>query len=147
VFVCDYFKLEETMYRFKDLFVTLLPEGSKLAQDQNAARGMVFIVRNREAIHRQNPGPPPSTGCCDTAMSEVGIFIPNPLNPGDPPDTLRSYLNTEMANAVLATDQFRETGDLQSIAEVERMEKKLEDAQGELRMRKAQLQKQPTITK
>jgi hypothetical protein len=52
-----------------------------------------------------------------------------------------------MANAVLATDQFRETGDLQSIAEVERMEKKLEDAQGELRMRKAQLQKQSTLTK
>jgi hypothetical protein len=68
-------------------------------------------------------------------------------NPGDPPDALRSYLTTEMANAVLATDHFQDTGDLQSIAEVESMEKKLDDAQGELRKRKAQLQKQPTVTK
>jgi hypothetical protein len=135
------------MYRFKDLFVTLLPEDSKLTQDQNANRGMVFMVHTRKAIHRQNPGQPPSTGCCDTAMSEVGIFIPNQGNPGDPPDKLWSYLTTEMANAVLATDQFQETGDLQSIAEVERVQKKLDDAQGELRMRKAQLQKQSTVIK
>jgi hypothetical protein len=130
------------MYRFKDLFVTLLPEDSKLTQDKNAARAMVFVVRTRA------PGPPPSTGCCDTAMSDVvSPIIIHAGNPGDPPDALRSYLNAEMANAVLATDHFQETGDLQSIAEVERMEKKLDDAQSELRKRKAELQKQPTVTK
>jgi hypothetical protein len=129
------------MYRFKDLFVTLLPEGSKLAQEENVTRDMVFVV------HHGNL-PPPSTGCCDMAMSEIGTpMIFHYGNPGDPPDTLRSYLNTKLASAVLAMDRFQETGDLQSVAEVERMEKKLEDAQGELRMRKAQLQKQPTITK
>jgi|HubBroStandDraft_5_1064220.scaffolds.fasta_scaffold972222_1 hypothetical protein len=126
------------MYRFKNLLVALLPEESKLSQGDNAADPMVLVVRPLRA-----PAPP-STGCCDTAVS-IDFRVPG--DKGDPPDSLWNYLSAEVAGAVLATDRFEEVGDLDTVDSIEVIEKKLAGAQAALRERKTLLQKQPMASK
>lgn len=123
--------------KFKDLLVTLLPEGSKMADAAGETRAVILVLNP--------PRLPPvtSTACCEAASIPYHV----PHDKGDPANPLWTYLTTELAGAAVLTASMKEPSDLQSLTELEGMEKKLDEAHSELQKRKAELQKKPKVTK
>jgi hypothetical protein len=128
------------MIKFKDLYVTLAPEKGKVPEPN------IYLLRRPQGTV------PPSTPCCDPPFWSMAphdpVFFQAPADPAPvTKDTLIAYLTAELDRPDVAIEHIQVPGDLQTVADIDALEVKLDEAIGELELRKAQLQKMPTVTK
>jgi hypothetical protein len=143
------------MIKFQDLYVTLAPETSDPADPGNV---VFYNVQPTPTPSVDStlclPPNPPSTACCNPdgpAFSLKPFAIM--LGAGEPERKigkdvlLKDYLAAQLAKPEMKLSPVQEPGTLQTVAEIEALEHKLNGALGELQNRKAQLRKKSTVTK
>ena len=139
-----------SMFKFKDLYVTLAAEeshrGKRNPGYKPSGEAPPTAPPPANLIVLQPPAPPTtvaSTACCATHSFPILIK----MHGGRPPDaqkTLLEYLTSELARPDVTMENIQGPSDMQTIADVKALEQKLNVAMGELQVRKAQLQKKGT---
>lgn len=140
------------MFKFKDLYVALTPETSDAGHKGNLlyfnpnpipANPLPPTVDTQQC--KPYPGGPGGGGgttpCCGGHFSMVALFLsPESVE-------LQEYLVGQLATQELTEVPIQESQNLQTFAEIEALEQKLNGALGELQNRKADLQKKAAVTK
>ena len=133
------------MFKFKDLYVALTPETSDAGHKGNLLYFNPIPPTVDTKQCKPYPGGPGGGGgttpCCDGQFSMVALFLsPESVE-------LQEYLAGQLATQELKEVPIQESQNLQTIAEIEALEQKLNGALGELQNRKADLQKKAAVTK
>jgi len=116
------------MIKFKDLYVALTPD----PVDPSPEPAKIDVQPARR------PGIPiASTGCC---AAHSRIFFEVPGEAVEEESGLLEYLKAQLARSDVTMENMQEPSDLQTIADVESLEQKLNVALSELQVRKAELQ-------
>lgn len=125
------------MFKFKDLYVTLAAERSAEGHPHHVAYYDVLqplTIGSGKCPRPVNPG---TTPCCEGQNnSEVVAFFPFPEA-----TELKEFLGKQLDPKRLKKVAIRDSDSLETVAEVEALERKLNGALGELKNRKTQLQK------
>lgn len=127
------------MFKFKDLYVTLTSETSEAGHPQNVA--YYDAARPITLGSGKCAGPVGTTPCCDENQSMVAVF------PFQEAADLKKSLAEQLGKNEMKKVPVLESASLETVAEVEALEQKLNGALGELKNRKAQLQKKLAATK
>ena len=143
-----------SMFKFKDLYVTVAPETPGTVNLCN-------VVFFQPPLGPQGPGPqapaphlpgppapnppPASTGCCLQAVARSiqaqAIWL-GPQEADKAGDvTLKDFLTQKLAKTEMELAPIQEADHLQTAAEIDALQQKLKGAMDELETRKAQLKK------